>query len=90
MLASLSGVSGYIYAALAIGGVVILAAIIWLVWFRSRQDFARGADAQKVETAEERVSRAEAEADLARRQGSIMAERRDSEDAAKRLDRGDF
>ena len=90
MLANLTGLSGYIYAALAIGGVVILAAIIWIVWFRSKQDFARGADAQKVETAEERVARAEAEVELVRKQGEIMGRDESRADTIKRLEDGDF
>lgn len=90
MLASLTGMSAYVYVAIGVGGLVILAAIIWIVWFRSRQDFARGADAQKVETAEERVTRAEAETDLARRQSEIIGRDESRDDTARSLDDGTF
>lgn len=90
MLASLTGMSAYVYVAIGVGGLVILAAIVWIVWFRSRQDFARGADAQKVETATERVERAEAEVDLLRKQAEIIGRDESTEETARSLDDGTF
>jgi|GEM_PF-6718293 uncharacterized membrane protein len=90
MLSSLTGMSAYVYVALGIGGLVILGAIAFVVWFNARRNFEHGAEAQKATAANARAEMSEAEVDLMRRQGGIMSRDESREDTAKSLDEGSF
>lgn len=90
MLASLTGLSSYAYAAIAVGGLAVVGIIVFIIIFRSKQDFARGVETQKAKTANARAEMTEAEIDLMKRQGEIMGRDESREDTAKSLDEGSF
>ena len=73
-------------AALSSFVVSFLAKLI-IDWLKSRSAAKALRDAGRGEA---RAERAEADLRIAKRQGEIMIEQRTSEDAAQRLDRGDF
>lgn len=85
-----SGISAYVYVAIGVGGLVAFGAIIWVVWFRAKQNFDHGAEAEKAKTANERAAMSEAEVDLMKRQGQIMGRDESRDDTLKSLDDGDF